>query len=273
MARPPFGLAAADVVFEELAEGGFITRITGAYLGTLPESVGPIRSARPAVIPMMQQLDAMLVYAGASIGMNELLAQQPYPQYCHVCKGSADLFYRMAGRRSPHNLFTNMAAVRQRLQAQGVDTPAKLGGWAFSPTAPAGSPATQIHIPYPGEAPVDFRYDAASGTYLRNVQSAPHIDGLYKKQLAPANVVVLYLEHINSNIVEDTLGNVAILVKWTGRGRAQIFRDGVLIEGAWQRNALHELTRFRDANGNDIPLKPGQTWIEIVPLDYQVTVK
>ncbi len=271
-ARPPYGLAAADVIFEELAEGGFVTRITGAYLTTLPDTVGPIRSARPAVIDMLQQLDASLVYGGASNGTQGLLNRQPYPLYSHVGNG-ANLFYRMAGRPSPHNLFIHLPDLRQRMVTDQQDYPVKLGGWAFSPTAPAGTPVTHIHIPYPGEAPVDYTYSAASGAYLRNVQGAPHMDGLYRKQLAPANVVVLYLEHKNSNIVEDSLGNVAILVNWFGTGRAQVFRDGFMIDATWQRNAAHQLTRLKDANGNDIPLKPGRTWIEIVPTNYEVTVK
>ncbi len=272
IARPQSGLSSADLVYEELAEAGFVTRITGAFLSTLPEVVGPIRSARPAVIEMLQQLNAVLVYAGASHGTQQLLDQQPYPQYCHVCK-DAYLFYRVTDKPSPHNLYTKLPSVRERMIAQNVDTPADLRGLVFDATAPAGSPATQIHIPYPGEAPTDYKYDAASGTYLRFVQGVAHTDALNNKQLAPANVIILYAEHRNSDIVEDSLGNLAILIKWLGEGRALVCRDGVMIEGKWLREAPSQMTRFVDAAGNDIPLKPGQSWIEIVPLNYDVTVQ
>ncbi len=272
IARPPSGLSSADLVFEELAEGNFVTRITGAYLSSLPEMVGPIRSARPAVIDMVQQLDGVLAYAGASIGTTQLLNQQSFAQYAHGGHGG-DLFYRTAAKPSPHNLYLKLPALRELMAAEGVDGPAQLGGLAFSLSAPAGSPATRVHIPYPGQAPVDYSYDAATGTYLRFVEGVPHTDGLNGEQLAPENVIVLYAEHKDSSIVEDTLGNVAILIKLVGSGRAQVFRDGVMVEGTWQRNEAGQLTRYKDAAGHDIALKPGQSWVEIVPLQYQIDVQ
>ncbi len=272
IARPPSGLASADMVFEELAEGHFITRITGAFLTTLPEAVGPIRSARPAVTDLMQQLDAALVYAGASIGTMQLLNQQPYPQYAHVGRG-ADLFYRSSAKPAPHNLYVNLPALRARMIAEKVDQAVNLGGLTFSTVAPSGAKAARVHIPYPGEAPVDFAYDPASGAYLRYVEGVPHTDALTGQQLAPKNVIVVYAEHKNSDIVEDTLGNLAILIKLVGKGRVQVFREGAMVEGTWQRDEPQQLMRYKDAAGNDIALKPGQSWVEIVPVDYQVVVE
>ena len=45
LARPQSGLAQADVVYEMLAEGE-VTRLLALYQSEMPESVGPIRSAR-----------------------------------------------------------------------------------------------------------------------------------------------------------------------------------------------------------------------------------
>ncbi len=272
IARPPSGMGSAEVVFEEIAEGGFITRLTAAFLQNLPEVVGPIRSARPAVIEMMQQLQAALVYAGASHGTTLLLDQQPFPMYSHVTKG-ADMFFRSSAKPSPHNLYMKLPAARQRLISDGQDQAADLRGWTFSPAAPAGSPAQRIEIPYPWMAATAYTYDVASGTYLRFVEGVPHTDALTGEQIAPANVIVLYAEHSDSDIVEDSLGNLALLIKWTGQGRVQIFRDGVLVEGTWQREQPNDLTRFKDASGKDIPLKPGQSWVEVVPTDYQLKIQ
>lgn len=271
IARPPLGLASADLVYEELVEGQFITRITAVFLSKLPEAAGPIRSARPVVIDLMQQLDGALVYSGASIGVHQLLSQQPYPQYVHL--GTDDDFFRSADRPAPHNLYVDLPALRQRMIAEQVDTPADLRGLVFSRTIPTGRTAAQVHIPYPGQAPVDYAYDPASGAYLRSVEGKPHIDALTGQQLAPKNVIVVYAEHRDSDIVEDTLGNLAILIKLQGQGRVQVFRDGVMVEGVWQRNEAAQLARYRDAEGNDIALKPGQSWVQIVPLEYQVEVQ
>jgi len=218
---------------------------------------------------MMQQLDGALVYAGASIGTSQFLYRQPYPQYAHGGRGG-DLFFRSEDKPAPHNLYVRLPGLRELLAEEGLDTPSDLTGMVFSSTAPAGSPASEIHIPYPGQAPVDYAYDPATGSYLRSVEGTPHVDALSGRQLAPENVVVLYAEHRDSDIVEDTLGNLALLIKLVGKGRVQVFRDGAMLEGTWQRDEPGQMARFRDAQGNDIALKPGQTWIEIVPLEYQV---
>jgi len=52
----------------------------------------------------------------------------------------------------------------------------------------------------------------------------------------------------------------------------QVFRDGVKIEGAWRQPGEGELIQFFDQDGDPLPLKPGQTWIEMVPLDYQLEI-
>lgn len=273
IARPPSGLSSADVVFEEAAEGGFITRITGVFLDTLPEVAGPVRSARPAVIDMVWQLNGVLVYAGASGGTQWLLVnQQPCPLYWHVGHG-ADLFFRSGSKPSPHNLYVRPAQVRQRMIEEGVDIPQELRGWPFSTEVPAGTPATRIHVPHPWMAVADYTYDEASGTYLRFVERVPHTDALTGKQLAPSNVIVLYAEYKVSDIVEDTLGNTAFFVTLIGEGRVQVFRDGVMIEGTWHRDGQDQMFTFLDKDGKEIPLKPGQTWIDILPLDARAEVQ
>ena len=270
--RPQTGLSMADMVYEELAEGNFITRITGVFLSQVPQVAGPIRSTRLAVLEMLHQLDPALVDAGASDGIMWHLSQLPqYPQFRHTGHG-AEYFFRSADKVAPYNLYVRLQEVRQRLIADNLDKPIHVYGMVFSDQAPAGSPATRVHIPYPGQAPVDYRYDANSGTYLRFVEGVPHTDALNGRQLAAANVAVIYCEHKATDIVEDKLGNVAIMVWWVTTGRAQIFRDGVLIEGQWHRPEAKDQMTFKDPSGQDLALKPGQTWIEIVPLDYTVSV-
>ncbi len=73
--------------------------------------------------------------------------------------------------------------------------------------------------------------------------------------------------------MEDSLGNLAFLVKLSGQGRVRVFRDGVMVEGSWVRQAPDQLLRLQDAIGRGIALKPGQRWVEIVPPDANVTMQ
>jgi len=271
--RPQSGLTSADMVYEELAEGNTVTRITGVFLSRIPAVAGPIRSTRLAVLEMLHQLDAALVDAGASDPIMWLLSTLPqYPQFRHVGYG-AEYFFRSNDKKAPFNLYVHLAQVRARIIADGTDKPIHVHNMVFSSQAPQGRAASRIRIPYPGVAPVDYRYDAASGTYRRYVEGAPHTDALNGQQIAPDNVVVIYCEHKKTDMVEDKLGNTSIMVWWVGTGRAQVFRDGVKIDGQWSRPEPAQQMRLVDADGKDIPLKPGQTWIEIVPLDYRVTTR
>jgi hypothetical protein len=42
-----------------------------------------------------------------------------------------------------------------------------------------------------------------------------------------------------------------------------IHRDGRRIAGTWRRNKVSGPLRFRDPDGQIIPLKPGQTWVAL----------
>ena len=48
-----------------------------------------------------------------------------------------------------------------------------------------------------------------------------------------------------------------------GGGRATIFTDGRMIEGSWSRSGRLEVIHYRDQAGNEIPLTPGRTFIEM----------
>ena len=50
-----------------------------------------------------------------------------------------------------------------------------------------------------------------------------------------------------------------------------ILRDGKRFDGTWTRNGTTDLYRFTDSAGAAILLKPGLTWIHIVPDDYDLS--
>ena len=52
-----------------------------------------------------------------------------------------------------------------------------------------------------------------------------------------------------------------------GTGPAVVFRDGLVYEGLWARPHRDDMVVFRDPTGQTpIPLKPGNTWIQLAPL-------
>ena len=61
---PQVGLGKADLVVEELVEGG-LTRLAAFYYSELPGEVGPVRSMRASDIGIVSPVDAAVVTSGA----------------------------------------------------------------------------------------------------------------------------------------------------------------------------------------------------------------
>jgi len=269
--RPQEGLGQAEVVYEEIMDGWTLTRFTALFLAASPERVRPIRSARLVSLQIVPQYDAALVHSGASDKIRWLISQASFvdlDQYFHPEPYGILEGYDWRGR-----MYTSVEAVHAYLEKKGWERDVPIRGYTFDAVPPTGQPATQIHIPYPDLCIVDWEYDSDRQAYLRFVRGQPHLDALTDEQIAASNVIVLYAEHRKTDIVEDSLGSTAIDIVLQGSGRAQLVRDGVWLEATWQQDTPGALIQYYDQEGTRIPLHPGNTWIELVPVDYEVEIQ
>lgn len=273
-ARPQFGIGAADVMYEYIMEGYSITRFSGIFFGTPPAQIGPIRSARLVNYYMGALYNAPLMCSGASDDVRYLL------------KNFAPFAYLDIDLDDPSNrLYTdnvgNDYRTRLRVGATGLKNwlsgweiaPAGLRGFTFGNTPPGGESAANINIDYPAVtgSNVAYTFDAATGKYLRFLGDDPHLDGNTGKQVGVENVVVQVVPHENTEMVEDSLGNTGIRLNLFGTGAAIVFRDGQAFRGTWRSDNRGDTPHFYAANGSEIPLKPGHTWVSIVSSPDDVT--
>lgn len=268
--RPQEGLGKADLVYEEIMEGWWDTRFTALYLESEAERIRPIRSARLSSIHIAKQYDAALVNTGASDGVRWAISQTDIvnlDEYFHSTP-----YHILAGYDWRGRFYTSTDELHKYLKEKGLETTKIVKSYVFDTTAPKGSIANSVHIPYPNSCYVNWKYDNASGLYLRWVADEPHLEGLTGEQISAANVVILYAEHKATDIVEDVTGATSIDIVLEGTGRAQVIRDGVMVEGTWKRNAENEPILYYDKQGKVIPFKPGKTWIQIVPPNYEVVI-
>jgi len=268
--RPQEGLGAADFVYEEIMDGWTVTRFTALFLESEAERVRPLRSARLANLTMIPQYDAALVHTGASDPIRFLLSQSDIvdlDQYFHGAPYGMLTGYDWRGR-----MYSSTGAVRQYLEERGWESEDLIEGYVFDVEAPSGEPATSVSIPYPA-GDVEWVYDAGTGQYLREVDGVAHTDALTGDQIGAANVILFYTVHGETDIVEDTNGATAIDIVMTGSGRAVVVRDGIQIEGEWRRTAPDQVILYWDSAGEVIPLKPGKTWIELMPPGHDVSLR
>lgn len=286
--RPQEGLNAADVIYEELIDSqvdpsnpkvihSFMTRITAVYLSQDPPKVWPIRSARLVSIALAREYHAALVHSGASDGIRYRLAQArqagedfiDLDEFYHPSIFTTHKEYDWRGSKS-----VDLRKVRQYLKAHGWEKDVNPRGFYFEETPPpGGEPGAEVYIPYPACCDVTWRYNPQTGYYERYVQGQPHTDAADKKIIAVSNVVIHFARHENTDMIEDSLGSRGIRIYLDGEGEAWIFRDGKMYRARWRHGDRFQMTEYIDMNGNPFPFKPGRTWIQFVPLNFDVKVK
>lgn len=266
-ARPQAGLEDADVVYEELVEGG-ITRFFAVFQSELPDLVGPIRSGRPIDVDLLTPLDGILAYSGAR---DEVTAALQRTGATLLIEGRSG-FFRESSRRSPHNLFGNA----DQLVATGLEVgePSPAVGWfSFTEEPPAGArdcggaeagcDGGSYTITMSKQSQTGWTYDAAAGVYRRAQNGAPQptVSG---EPVGAANVVILAASIVDGGCC-DTSGARYTDTILTGEGRAIVLRDGSWYEGVWRKPAAGEPLALETADGRPLTLKPGKTWIHLAP--------
>ena len=281
LARPQFGLRAADVVYEQLAEGG-TTRFLAMYLAQDPERVGPVRSARLTDIYLGQEWDFLLAYAGAGTTTARLLAEAliplfKAPELSEPLEGTP--YVRDSRRPVPHNLFLRPAQLRRAAEAEpGIAPVVEIRPFPFADPPAQPGPVRSVSVPYapPGPANLQFavnwRYDPGSSTWKRTMAGAPHVDGLDGNQIEAENVLVQYAQIFTAlNVEPDSAGNAVLDTVLRGEHPLRLFHSGQLFEGTWTKAHNRAKTEYSAADGGPLLFRPGRVWIHIVPSDFRVT--
>ncbi len=274
--RPQSGLSFADLVFEHFAEGG-ITRFTAVFYGTDAEQIGSVRSGRLIDLEIPAMYQALFAYSGSSAGVKERIRSSPlFPdQIAAPDFGTGKpYFYRVPreGLAFEHTLFTNTDVLRKLAEERGINQRPEYETWmAFSEGVPEGGEAVSyFEINYLlNWCTAEWTYDEATGLWKRSTAGQIHTDYLTGEQLTADNVVMIYAHHIETDILEDTWGggHMSIQIQVWGTGSALVFRDGQMFQTYWKREQPNHMVTFTNWTGDPFPLKPGNTWFQMVPLD------
>jgi hypothetical protein len=284
LARPHYGITQADMVFEILVEG-FVTRLAAVFHSQDPQTIGNIRSARLADRSLTPMVRGALVYSGTSaFEMPLIQSDAANGKYVDLSADYTGGYYRVTFRPGPYNMFTSAAAMRQAIAAHGADTPQQIPPWGFLAATDhaatiagmaGGVAAAELVIPYREDnSLVKYRYDPQARTYARFQNSAGKavrdVDAANNEPVAAANVVIIHTEIWEVPQIVDSSGAHAHDMRLTGTGSATIFRDGLRQEGTWSRAADTDAFTFKNSAGERILLDQGQTWVHVVPNDWEI---
>jgi hypothetical protein len=258
--RPQSGLDLADVVYEEIVEGG-ITRFLAVFHSTDAELVGPVRSLRPSDPDIIAPFGGLFGHSGGIPPFLEALRRTPGITDVgvdQVDEKSDKAYMRRTGRPAPSNLYTSTSKLYAKAPGTGGRPPGRFAdflpeGQPFAPTGAA--PAVNLTA-IVGTTSVVFNYDAASKTYRR----AGLVDG--PGVVAPANVIVQFTRYEETGETDqaDTTVEKAVTV---GSGDALIVSGGMAVRGRWSKPSAGVFTSYTDTSGAPIRLLPGRTWVEL----------
>lgn len=265
-AQPHTGLQAADLVYVTEVEWD-LTRLIAVYNSTLPDVIGPVRSARISDLDILAPFDKI---AFSNSGMQTKL--RPVLAAANLFDVSAERIYEAfvndPGRPSPVD---HMADPRLLLAAAPDAAVARDIGFTFSEEPPAGgTPVTSVSMAWPSSE-VSFTWDEDAGNFIVGLNGEESRSTEGGPQRA-ATVVIQTVKQTDSGY-GDRYGGVTPFIETVGSGSAVVLRDGRMWSVTWERPSLSEGTRFLLPDGSPMPFAIGQEWIVLLDSDREPVVR
>lgn len=257
-ARPQSGLDKAGVVYEVLAEGG-ITRFLALFLGETVDEIGPVRSARPYFLDYAMEYDGIYIHYGASpqgyIDLKQLKINAINGMYDDVT------FWRDKSRKEPHNAYTNTEKILKTSEKSGFCKDTQLALWKFnSEESPAGDWVLEdFKLEYFNNYTVSYTYDRGKKAYERFINGKYHTDRKTGESIFVKNIIIQFA---GTKVIDD-VGRLSI--KTVDSGKGYYISNGCCEEIKWQKDSRKERTKYTFADGSELVINPGNTWIQVLP--------
>lgn len=251
-AAPQVGLRSADLVVQELVEGG-MTRLAVMFHSTLPDEVVPVRSVRTSDIGLVLPTGGALVASG---GAGRVLRLMDEAGVTVVQEGTAG-FSRVAGRSAPYNVGVEPSRILAALDELSPPAQPYLP-WAEADDALAGgAPVAALDATFSSAHTTEWAWDGE--VWRRSEELAAEGDAF-----EPRTVLVLRVD-IRDAGYRDPAGNFVPETVLDGAGEALLFADGRVIEGRWSKDAATAPFALADDAGDPLAVPPGRTWIALIP--------
>ena len=262
--RPQAGLEDADIVFEEMVEGG-ISRLAAIYHSTLPEQIVPIRSVRPMDGPITAWTGGLLAFSGGQEQFTSR-ARNDGLQLISMDLG-ADGFSRVRGRYAPHDVAGDPAAFLAQADGNHQASPPPFCAFDADGTGStaqiSGTATSTVSVQISTVARPTWTWSDLSHMWMRAEGSTPAMTAS-GVQLGADNVLVL-----DVNVVllagTDAAGTHIPETIVVGQGTGMVASGAMSAPITWQKDNESSPWQFFDASGAPLILNPGQTWVELVP--------
>jgi Protein of unknown function (DUF3048) N-terminal domain/Protein of unknown function (DUF3048) C-terminal domain len=268
-ARPQTGLAAADLVVEELVEGG-ITRFAAMFQSRAPRNVGPVRSVRNVDASLTGPTHGLFAYSGGAGHVLGIVGRAPVQQLAPGQAGNA--YHRSSVRRAPHNLYANARKLYAHAHGRHRMPAAYL---PFAPNAAtaattAGKRIRVLKVRFSTSEHPTWTYHRTRHHWMRSEGSRP-ARAASGARLVARNVIVLRVRTKDAGY-RDPAGNFVPETVLKGSGPALLATGGRVVHATWHKKGRDRVLRFTGPRGRAVRIAPGRTWLELVPRSGSVTI-
>ena len=246
---PQVGLSKADLVVEELVEGG-VTRLAVFFYSQLPERVGPVRSMRASDIGIVPK-GARIVTSGAAPVTIKRIKDAGFTFYNEGAKG----FYRDNGRSAPYTRFPRLEETASLAELDEPARPDDYLTWGAEQDLPKGRPAKGLVADF-GNHQTTWRYDGKG--YVNANSFAGQGDRF------PTDTVLVLRVEVGDAGYKDPAGYPVPETKFEGKGQAMLFHGGRVVTGTWSKDGHAGAIRLA-TKGGELKVPAGHVWVELVP--------
>ena len=247
---PQLGLGKADMVVEELVEGG-LTRLAAFFYSDLPSKVGPVRSMRASDIGIVSPIHASVVTSGAAAVTISRIKGAGIKFFPEGSKGIS----RDNSRHAPYNVFADLKTISKTAKIDDT-RPDDYLPFGDESAFPGGVPATKIQAKFGSGHTTQWSYDG-KGYVNQNSNSA-------QGDHFPADTVLVLRVRVGDAGYLDPAGNHVPETKFIGKGKAMLFHHGQVVRGTWSKDSLKSTIKLATAAG-PLTVPAGHTWVELVP--------
>ncbi len=259
-AQPQYGVQDADVVYEEIVEGG-ITRLAAIFNSRVPSVVGPVRSVRRTDREIVFPIGGIFAFSGGAEYAVRSIETAPVKLFDESTSGGA--MFRNPNRIVPHNLF---AYAQLLMDKDGKPRPPPpLFTYRFSGEEFGGPKVSSFTVNFESGYAATYNWDARTKSWDRSIFGAPDVTATGQR-LSPTNVIVMTVNYVGGVGVIDSYAQMI------GKGPVEVFSDGRVEHGTWSRSNLRHRAIYTNLEGKAINLTPGQTWVELLATGMGVSI-
>lgn len=270
--RPQIGLEDAYLVYEMIVEGG-ASRIMALFKNYRVEKIGPVRSARHYFLDYALENGAIYTHAGWSPQAQRDIGVYDVDNINGLIGNDTNNFWRdYTYDNTWHNLYTSTAKLSEYARSKkDYKMKASEGPVSFltEDKITGETDCTSLSFAYSQMYRVGFTYNPQTTMYERSINGRPHLS---QTGLAfPAKNIIIY--DVPNYTLNDGQNKGRQDLKNTGEGEGWYVSMGKAEKITWCKKTRTSKTEYKKADGTELKVNPGITYIQIIPKGNSINIQ